>query len=50
MKEDIITFVGCFLIILILVLVFIDDYNSSELESCMSKYKDYEYCKRYEEE
>lgn len=22
----------------------------SELEKCMDKYKDYEYCKRYEEE
>lgn len=24
--------------------------NKSELEKCMDKYKDYEYCKRYEEE
>ena len=24
--------------------------KSSELEKCMDKYKDYEYCKRYEEE
>ena len=24
--------------------------NKSELEKCMDKYKDYEYCKRYEED
>ena len=24
--------------------------NKSELEKCMDKYKDYEYCKRYDEE
>lgn len=49
MIEDIITFVLGSLMILILVLMFIDDYNSSELERCMSKYKDYDYCQRYEE-
>ena len=48
MIEDIITFGGCFLIILIILLCFITDYNSSELEHCMRYYKDYDYCQRYE--
>lgn len=48
MLEDIITFGGCFLIILIIVLAFISDYNSSELERCMRYYKDYDYCQRYD--
>ena len=48
MIEDIITFGGCFLIILILVLAFISYHNSSELERCMTLYKDYDYCQIYE--
>ena len=48
MKDYIIPLVGCFLIILIFVLAFIGDYNSSELEHCMRYYKDYDYCQRYD--
>lgn len=48
MMEDIITFGGCFLIILIVVLAFISYCNSSELERCMAQYKDYDYCQIYE--
>lgn len=36
--------------IILIILAFLNYNNQTELERCMDKYKDYEYCKRYEEE